>query len=240
MPRRYWYIILTFVLVAQLSAFVFAPILLDLFPHLTDVEAATYWLIISNFIAVVMTLLFLRPDMRKSAMRDDAPTIGFMIKWIILGFFMAYFGQIFSNLITLGLFGVDEPSENTEVIMDLVETNIFLILVIVVFAPILEEVIFRKIIFGELYKRMNFFLAAVSSSLIFAVLHWDFEFLLSYIVMGLVFAFLYVKTKRILVPIIVHGLMNGFVVMLNLFVDIEELERRLQELENALAVILGG
>ncbi len=51
------------------------------------------------------------------------------------------------------------------------------------------------------------------SSLIFAVIHFDFEHLLIYAAMGFSFAFLYVKTKRIIVPIISHIALNSFVVI---------------------------
>ncbi|MGM8216735.1 lysostaphin resistance A-like protein [Bacillaceae bacterium W0354] len=239
MPKRYWLIILTYVLVAQLSVIIGAPIILAFFPHLTVDEAGIHWLIISNFIAVIMILKLLQPDMKETSMRSG-PTFGTIIKWSLLGFFLAIFSQVIANYITIEYIGVDEPSENTASIMEMVEVNTFLVIVIVLFAPILEEIIFRKIIFGELHKRMNFFIAAILSALTFAVLHWDFNFILSYIAMGLVFAFLYVKTKRIIVPIIVHAMMNGYVVVVQLFVDIEELERKLQQYENALAIFFGG
>lgn len=242
LPKRYWLTIVVYVFIAQLSALIGAPLVYYLIPGITEESAAIYWLVFSNLIAVILILKLLQPDMRQVSMRDarSGATVGGIIKWSIGGFFLALFSQIIANIITLEFIGIDEPSENTTAIMELVEENILLIIVVCLFAPILEEIIFRKIIFGELHKRMNFFIAAILSSLTFAVLHWDFDFILSYIAMGLVFAYLYVKTKRILVPIIVHALMNTYVVVINLVVDIEDLERKLQELENALSTILGG
>ena len=78
---------------------------------------------------------------------------------------------------------------------------------------------------------MNFFFAALLSSLIFAIVHNDPQHLLMYITMGLVFAFLYVKTKRIIVPIIVHAAMNSLVIFAQYNMDPEEIERILNELQ---------
>lgn len=39
---------------------------------------------------------------------------------------------------------------------------------------------------------------------------------------------------------IAHGAMNATAVLINLFVDIEDLERRLQELENTATILIGG
>src|SRR5699024_12863433 len=88
-----------------------------------------------------------------------------------------------------------------------------------------EELLFRKIIFGSLYRRMNFFWAAILSSLAFGVIHLDLTHLLIYTGMGLVFSYLYVKTKTIIVPILVHMSMNTITVLMLLTVDIEVLER---------------
>jgi len=55
--------------------------------------------------------------------------------------------------------------------------------------------------------------------------------------MGVVFAFLYVKTKRIIVPILVHMLMNTIVVMAQLLIDPELLE---QMQEQAQFIFFGG
>ena len=84
---------------------------------------------------------------------------------------------------------------------------------------------------------MNFFFAALISSLIFAVIHTDFLHILVYAAMGFVFAFLYVQTKRILVPIIVHAGMNTLVVLTQLSLDPEEIQKRLDQLQ---LIFFGG
>ena len=109
------------------------------------------------------------------------------------------------------VFGVPRGSENTDRLMDIARTIPWFLIVVSIIGPILEEIVFRKILFGTLYKKFNFFIAAIISSLVFATIHFDFTHLLVYTAMGLVFAFLYVKTKRIIVPIAAHVAMNTLV-----------------------------
>jgi hypothetical protein len=54
--------------------------------------------------------------------------------------------------------------------------------------------------------------------------------------MGGIFAFLYVKTNRIIVPIIAHVAMNSFVVIVQYVFreDIEEMIKQMEEMQNTL------
>ncbi|MBN6205184.1 CPBP family intramembrane metalloprotease, partial [Ralstonia pickettii] len=86
--------------------------------------------------------------------------------------------------------------------------------------------------------RINFrchsLLAALLSGLIFGVIHMELSHLLAYTSMGIVFAFLYVKTKRIIVPIIVHAGMNTIVVLAQYSLtpeDIQKMQNMLDDLQ---------
>ncbi|MCG3057195.1 CPBP family intramembrane metalloprotease, partial [Escherichia coli] len=75
--------------------------------------------------------------------------------------------QSVAAMIEMNLLGIEPGSENTEMILNLVKVTPLLIVVTSVIGPILEEIIFRKIIFGSLYRKYNFFISAFISSLIF-------------------------------------------------------------------------
>ena len=111
--------------------------------------------------------------------------------------------------------------------------------VVSIIGPILEEIVFRKILFGTLYKKFNFFIAAIISSLVFAAIHFDFTHLLVYTAMGLVFAFLYVKTKRIIVPIAAHVAMNTLVAIGQIFMSNEQIQEMIKEAEKMQGFIGG-
>src|SRR5699024_6565024 len=118
----------------------------------------------------------------------------------------------------------------TDLIVDLARMNTLFIIIPAIVGPILEELVFRKVIFASLHKKVNFFWAALISSIVFALLHFDFSHLLVYITLGFVFAFLYVKTKRIIVPMFVHMALNSYAVVGQLLIDPEELERMRQQI----------
>lgn len=239
MPARYWFVILTYI-VMQLSAFLLVPFVPWMREQNLDVVTISYWWsLISFLVAVIIVCILLRKDMRTPAMRNSTG-IGMTIVWIIIGLFAALAGQVIASLIEMYVLNIRQASENTSGIMDAVRAVPAFALIVVVFAPVLEEIIFRKILFGEIYKRTNFFVAVLISALVFGAVHGDFLHLLQYFVMGVIFAALYVKTKRIIVPIITHGLMNLYVVINQLSISPEKLEEMQKQLENMQMIIFGG
>ncbi|NMA91395.1 MAG: CPBP family intramembrane metalloprotease [Amphibacillus sp.] len=214
MTKRYLGIIFTY-LFAQLSPVLVAKLLLPF-----DLDADSHNQIIMNWqvfiflVAVFVSILLLNKKDQISDQSRSSDTMTFV--WIVIGFFMALFGQALGNLLYMLIFGSVEQSQNTAQIMEIARAYPIFIIIVAIVGPILEEIIFRKIIFGELYKRSNFWIAGVISGLIFAVIHNDFTHIHHYFIMAFVFAFVYVKSKRIIVPIMAHVLMNTFVVIVQL------------------------
>src|SRR5690625_784000 len=128
-------------------------------------------------------------------------TIGRIIGWSILGLLLAWGGQILAATIEMEILDIAPGSENTDLIVQLTQMNIIFLLLPALLGPIVEELVFRKVIFGAMRRRVNVHMAAIFSALIFAFFHLDFDHLLIYFTMGLVFTFIYVKTKRIIIPI---------------------------------------
>lgn len=234
MNKQYWFIILTYVLM-HLSSIIGLPVLFAMGYERT--EAMGIWTISSFTICLIVVLLILRTAPKTTLRNKSKASVGASIGWAIGGIFLAYFSQIIAATIEMYIFRIDPGSENTEAILALIKSLPLVIVVSSIFGPILEEIIFRKIIFGSLYKKMNFFFAGLISSVIFAVVHMDFTHILLYTAMGFAFAFLYVRTKRIIVPIIAHISMNTFVVILQLNYDrILELQKELEKMQ----LIIGG
>lgn len=226
MPKRYWYVFLTYFIV-QFSVFLMGPVLYKVFP-IDEQFAYIYWNIFSFIVGAIIVLSLMKQDFEEE--RSTQTSIWMILLWIFAGFWMAYFAQIFSVLIEVYVLKIPVGSENTDAIVNVARTIPLFLIVPAVVGPILEELIFRKILFGTFYKKMNFFFAAILSSLIFAALHNDFSHLLTYTTMGLVFAFLYVQTKRIWVPIIVHMSMNSFAVIGQMLLDPAEIEKMREQL----------
>lgn len=235
MTKRYLWIVLTYILM-QLSGYIGYPLLNSL--DVPRNQWAGLWGTISFTVALIIILLLLIPDMKNPELRGGRVSRSSAVGWSILGIFMAYGAQIVAGLIEINLLGIQQGSENTKMLVQIAKITPYFMVVTSVLGPILEEVIFRKIIFGSLYKKFNFVIAAIVSSLIFAAVHFDFTHLLVYTAMGLVFSFLYVKTKRLLVPIIAHVAMNSIVMLVQVvFADkIQDLQDKAEKMQ----MIIGG
>lgn len=211
MPKRYWWVLATYVIM-QLSGLVAAPLLLV--TGFSKGQAIVIWSMISFIGALIVILILLKKDMSASRGVTGRASVDESILWAFLGILIAFAAQLVSGMIEQAL-GVDHSSQNTQTITEISKKYPLFILVAALIGPILEEIVFRKIIFGALHKRFDFAIAAVISSLLFGLAHQELSFLLTYTSMGFVFAFLYAKTKRIVVPIVAHASMNTFVVLVD-------------------------
>ncbi|NEO36042.1 MAG: CPBP family intramembrane metalloprotease [Moorea sp. SIOASIH] len=80
----------------------------------------------------------------------------------------------------------------------------------IVFAPLLEELIFRGIILQKWAMKWGIKVGIVTSSLLFALYHFRFDIVWLFI-LGTICCVLYLKTGKLIVPIIFHGLHNTIV-----------------------------
>ncbi|WP_026691385.1 CPBP family intramembrane glutamic endopeptidase [Alteribacter aurantiacus] len=228
MNKRYWFIVVAFILV-QLSPLVSIPIL-----HATGVatspeELQGYAILIGFGIGTVIISLLSYASLKRDGDFDlrAKSDWGITIMWSIIGIFLAFAAQAVANLIQINLLGIEPGSENTDHIVGIATAVPLMAIAVAIFAPIMEEIVFRQVIFGALYRKFGFWIGALGSGFLFAVVHVDFENILIYLTMGVVFSYLYVKTKRIIVPIIAHAGINGFVMLVQV-VYREELERLIE------------
>jgi uncharacterized protein len=231
------YILITYI-VMQLSAFIFSPLLFIYFNKQADTGeqaillTSGWWIFISMGIAVVITFIFgYRDKLFFDILKGEKSSILVSIIWGVIGFFMVLIGQSMASMIETAL-GIEAGSQNTADLISISKVAPVAIFAIAIFAPILEEIIFRRVIFGSLIKPTNFFIAGAVSAIVFAIIHLDFTHILLYAVSGFIFAFLYYKTKRLLTSIIAHMLLNGFVVLVNLnSTKIEQFLEKIQKMQ---------
>jgi|GEM_PF-298146 hypothetical protein len=79
----------------------------------------------------------------------------------------------------------------------------------IIFAPIVEELTFRGVLFNRLKIRTGIVPAMIISSFLFAIGH-DFGGITSAFLFGICMCILYLKTDNILIPMAVHFLNNVF------------------------------
>ena len=80
---------------------------------------------------------------------------------------------------------------------------------ILIEAPVLEELLFRGVLFGGLTKIMPIWPAIFLSGLVFAVIHINAATLIPLWFLGAAFAWLYVRTGTLLAPMAVHFTFNA-------------------------------
>ncbi len=200
--------------------------------------ASPYWIVISFIVALIIVLLILKKA--EYNRRDERTTplpLGKSLGWALGGIFLAFFAQYIAAIIEQ-MIGVKVESENTQRIIQLIETFPLVVFVSSIIGPILEEIVFRKIIFGTLNRRFSFFFSAVISSIIFGLAHLEPVHLLLYTAMGFTFAFLYYKTKRIIVSIIAHIMMNTIVVIVQI-VNREHIQKIMENYDKVQSFIGG-
>jgi hypothetical protein len=85
---------------------------------------------------------------------------------------------------------------------------IVMVLCVVLFMPIIEEIIFRGVIYNGARSVFSGWGAGLFSSVMFAAVHFDILYLLPLFAMGLALCYLREKTKSLYLPIVLHSLNN--------------------------------
>jgi len=77
--------------------------------------------------------------------------------------------------------------------------------------PITEEFIFRGLLLNRLIKKTNMWVGILISSILFAVIHFDYELLIATFLFSIIASLLYLKTRNLLFPILLHMFHNSIV-----------------------------
>lgn len=84
-------------------------------------------------------------------------------------------------------------------------------LVLVVCAPLWEEIVFRGFLLPSLTKYMPVWCSILVSSVAFALAHFNVQRMLPLIFLGMVMGITYARSRNLLPSILLHSLWNGFV-----------------------------
>lgn len=172
----------------------------------------TIYLII-NGLFMIFILIFIYKDELKKDFNDYKKNFKF--------YFDKYFKVYVFGVLLMGIsntiiskFTHMEISENEEIIRNLVDTMpIYITFSTVLYAPLIEELIYRKCIRNLISNDIAFI---YMSGLIFGLMHVisghetinDILMSIPYIIIGIDFAFIYYKTKNIFSTIQFHFLHN--------------------------------
>ena len=141
-------------------------------------------------------------------------------KYIIIitmaGMFVAYIAVFIGSVVSNFLLSTGEPKkEDLQEIVQTLMTNddislkIAIALSAIIFAPLIEEVIFRGYLYPVIKRFSHPIFSCVITSLLFAVIHSNLEGLMPLFLLAIVLTIFYEISKSIWVPILMHACFNG-------------------------------
>lgn len=146
------------------------------------------------------------------AVRFEHRSLWFTLLGTITGFGICLLGNFPAIAIESFLENLGLPSRDMGPTSYDPSSSWMYILAVAVLAPFIEEFVFRGIILTRLEVGGKWF-AVIGSAFIFGIAHGDLAKFAFAFVAGLVFGFLYVKTRNLWVPIVVHFLNNSLAIV---------------------------
>lgn len=148
-----------------------------------------------------------------------------IIKDTLIRFGWLYLSMILCNIILL-LQDSSTSNNQQEVLSSLLANPILTTIVTVIFAPVVEEIVFRGCLYGKLRELLNYKTCLLISSLAFGFLHiyqsllsgdfLDCAYILTYAVMGMQFGILYEKHDSIVACMLLHCMNNTIATLMML------------------------
>jgi hypothetical protein len=189
-------------------------------------ESDMFYILLNLSTVLICSLVYLfidRSDFKKDRKTFFAKPLQYLGK-IVGGYMIVYLALIISQVI-LQLLGGADSSANEQTIASMFSADplalILLFMLLCVFTPITEELVFRKVIYGFFDRKFGIVVAVFLSGAIFGIMHvisfGDYIQAIPYVFMGAAFGFVYHwGNKNIFVTIGVHFI-NNFISFLYYF-----------------------
>ncbi len=147
-------------------------------------------------------------------------TLGVAVLWLIGSYFLLAFATMGLEPVLKQLTGVDlRPQglvESAAGITDPV-AKVLMFVTLCIGAPVMEELIFRGVLFNVASRWFGPVYASVSTSLLFGVIHNNLLSFIPLTLLGICFAEAYRRTRSLAVPLLKHAMFNciSFLVLTN-------------------------
>lgn len=126
------------------------------------------------------------------------------LTFVPMCFCLMYAGNLVGTLLSLILSGGQATNNVATLAMD---NNPLKIMVIVILAPIFEELVCRKLIIDRT-RQYGEKTAVLLSGLLFGLFHLNlYQFFYAF-ALGIIFAYIYIRTSKLIYPIILHAIIN--------------------------------
>ena len=181
---------------------------------LTDAQAE---LAVYSVSAVGLLLIMFRFWKREFEALLDEPFRAFIS--VLLGLAITYLLNTLAGVLLLGLLDGEVSNPNNEAVLSMAGQDLGAVkAAAIILAPLVEETLFRGVIFGSL-RRKHRVLAYVVSTALFCLLHvWQFVlaygpsyliYALQYVPASIALARCYERSGSLWAPMVAHGLINA-------------------------------
>lgn len=152
---------------------------------------------------LIMITYLLKEDLKVKVFEKDKSSVKKTISVICMSFFMAFAGIIIITLVK-SFFGTPNEINTTNDI----NSSPFMIIPIVLLGPLVEELVFRRIILHVFSKKFNILRSIILTSILFSSWHFSIVSFPHLFWISIVFSYSYYLTNRLSVPIILHIIWN--------------------------------
>lgn len=175
---------------------------------LNDYNTTVILIAFCNYVLPLPIILFLMKKLDATPIKKQRIANRNFLKYIAITMTLMWIGNIAGLVITY-LIGIATQSSISNPVQDLINTaDIWLNLLLVsIIGPIFEEYVFRKVLIDRSIKygaRVSIILSAI----LFAFFHGNLnQFFYAFLIGGF-FAYVYIKTGKIIYPIVLHIIIN--------------------------------
>lgn len=185
-----------------------------------SLDSKVFYLITTELIYLLILFYIFRNQFKKN-FKDFKNNFQPYMKKYIQYWALAFSLMLISNMIIITLFP-NSVATNQEIVNDnLMVAPFYMVVSAVLFAPFLEETIFR-LGFRYIFKTDTLFI--IASGFVFGGLHVigsyqnliDLIYIIPYSIPGFIFAYTLVKSKNIFIPISLHFFHNGIMMFVQI------------------------
>jgi membrane protease YdiL (CAAX protease family)/predicted negative regulator of RcsB-dependent stress response len=169
-----------------------------------------------SILLLISTLILLNKQRLTFAFKTNWPIkkiIGTTFVFIVFNMFLLRVLDSFADLTDVSsYFSILNMKQEISLLLN--EKGIFLtILIVAIFAPFYEEIIFRGIILNSAARHIGFIPANIFQSVLFALIHFNLALFPFYFIFGLITGTVAKRSKGLLTGIIYHSINNLIVVL---------------------------
>lgn len=186
-------------------------------------DFAAYGILTGQIVKLIILAIFIkirdksfRNNLNRSYIQGEK--IDKPIKLVGVGLGTVGFGLLITNIIMRVFVGTELLQSALDLMENAFKVNgpidgIIIILAVVVGAPVVEELLFRGVLYEEIRKVTSLKITMFLTAMIFGLYHFNILQTPNTFFMGLVLAYVYHKERSIKAPIIVHAVNNSMVMV---------------------------